>query len=224
MTNRYRPQAEDPDQLALRVGQLHDQLRLANPKKLATNTGVTYLPADPQRGTFYLPLWGQAISLTYPEFTGRDARTGELLSTFSQALLAYYFTISDGTPPTGKWISFSELPEGRFYSQAFQGYTGGELAKIFGDDEEGFARASARAGGQPPHLEKVLGDQAFSFRVLPRVSLLAVCWLGDEDFPSSFNILFDAAVSHHLSTDACAIVGGTLTRRLIKNYQAMKGH
>ena len=84
--------------------------------------------------------------------------------------------------------------------------------------------ASARAGGRMPKLDKVLGDRAFFFRVLPKVSLLAVCWLGDEDFPSSYNILFDAAVSHHLSTDACAIVGGTLTRRLIKNYQAMKGH
>lgn len=224
MNSHYRPQAEDPNQLALRVGQLHDQLRLADPKFLAANTGVTYLPADPRRGTFYLPLWGQDISLTYPEFTGRDARTGELLSTFSQALLAYYFTISDGTPPTGKWISFSELPEGRFYNQAFQGYTGGELAKIIGDDADGFAQASLRAGGRMPQLEKVLGDKAFSFRVLPQVSLLAVCWLGDEDFPSSYNILFDAAVCHHLSTDACAIVGGTLTRRLINNYQVMKDH
>jgi hypothetical protein len=224
MNNHYRPQAEDPNQLALRVGQLYDQLRLADPKVLAANTGVTYLPADPKRGTFYLPLWSQDISLTFPEFTGRYAGTGQLLNTFSLALLAYYFTISDGTPLTGEWISFSELPEGRFYNQAFQGYTGGELAKIFGDDEDGFTQASARAGGRMPKLDKVLGDRAFFFRVLPKVSLLAVCWLGDEDFPSSYNILFDAAVSHHLSTDACAIVGGTLTRRLIKNYQAMKGH
>jgi hypothetical protein len=41
-----------------------------------------------------------------------------------------------------------------------------------------------------------------------------VTWEGDEDFPSTYQILFDAAVSHHLPTDACAILGSILTHRL----------
>ena len=60
-----------------------------------------------------------------------------------------------------------------------------------------------------------LGDKSFSFSVLPYVSLLAVCWQGDEDFLASYRVLFDANVSHHLPTDACAILGSILTRRLI---------
>jgi hypothetical protein len=138
------------------------------------------------------------------------------LGTFDQAQLAYYFTLSDGTPQTGRWISFSELPDGTFYTQAFQGYTGNELLKVFGNDENRFANAAVQAGGRPAGMAQSIGDQAFIFRVLPHVSLMVVNWLGDEDFPASYRILFDAAASHHLTTDACAILGSTLTRRLVK--------
>ena len=62
-----------------------------------------------------------------------------------------------------------------------------------------------------------LGDLAYTFQALPRVSLLLVFWKGDEDFPASFQVLFDASASHYLPTDAYAILGSTLTRRLIKS-------
>lgn len=210
--------------LARRVSELHARLRRTSPVALASHTGASYLPAGSQQGTFYLLFWSQDVSLTYPEFVGRDNRTGEKLGTMAQALLAYYFTISDGTDQTGQWISFSELPSGRFYTAAFQGYTGGELVKTFGNDERGFTKSAARIGGWQPRLDKALGDKAFAFQVFPHVTLLVVCWLGDEDFPPSYRILFDASVSHHLSTDACAILGSTLTRRLIKAYEQLKDH
>ncbi|MFN2105113.1 MAG: DUF3786 domain-containing protein [Candidatus Promineifilaceae bacterium] len=46
--------------------------------------------------------------------------------------------------------------------------------------------------------------------------MAAVCWLGDEDFPTSYRILFDRSIEHHLPTDACAILGSMLTTRLTK--------
>lgn len=224
MESKERLPAGAQNHLARRVSELHARLRRTSPITLASHTGANYLPAGSQQGTFYLPFWSQEVSLTYPEFIGRDSRTGELLGTMAQALLAYYFTISDGTEQTGQWISFSELPSGRFYTAAFQGYTGGELVKVFGIDEHGFTKSATQIGGRQPRLDKVLGDEAFAFQVFPYVTLLVVCWLGDEDFPPSYRILFDAAVSHHLSTDACAILGSNLTRRLIKAYEQLKGH
>ena len=64
--------------------------------------------------------------------------------------------------------------------------------------------------------QETLGDAAFAFQALPRVRLLAVGWQGDEDFPPSYRVLFDGNSHHHLSTDACAILGSTLTRRLMR--------
>jgi hypothetical protein len=203
---------ERPYPLAQRVAEIGVELRGRDTAVLAHNTGAIYTETGPGQGEFRLPFWGREIILTWPDFVGRDVQSGELLPTFSVAVLAYYFLLSDASPPAGKWIAFTELPDGQFYTQAFQGYTGQELVKTFGNDIAAFARAAAKLGGRPESL----GDAAFAFRVLPKVSLLVVCWLGDEDFPPSYRVLFDEGNGRHLSTDACAILGSTLTRRLIK--------
>lgn len=201
---------DKPDLLANEVDSLRQALRRRNPFILAELTGATYEETEEGKGMFYLPFWGQKTWLPFPELAAQG-EDGQLLGTLDQALLAYYFSTSDGTPQAGRWMGFSELPNGRFYTSAFQGYTGRKLEREFGDDGDRFARTAVKLNGRPA----ILGSRAFSFTILPRVSLLVVCWLGDEDFLTSYRVLFDANVAHHLPTDGCAILGSTLTRRLI---------
>lgn len=209
-------QDRDQDHLAERIASLRAELNAADPHLLAAHTGAEYSFAGAKEGEFLLSMWGRQVVLTFPDFRGRDALSGSGLSPIMQALLLYYFRLSDGTPLANRWIAFSELPDGRFYDQAFQGYSGKVIAREFKNDLEAFRRSASKVGGQEYTQDQALGDAAFVFQVLPYVALLAVYWCGDEDFPASCQILFDASVSHHLSTDACAILGSTLTHRLIK--------
>jgi hypothetical protein len=110
----------------------------------------------------------------------------------------------------GKWISFTDLPEGRIYSSAFQGYTGDEVAKTFGMNKDGFCAACEKAGGVPVEF----GDASYRFKALPRMNLLLVYRLGDEDFPTTCKLLFDANAGHYLPTEACAILGSSLARNV----------
>jgi hypothetical protein len=197
------------------VEELNAALRDVDPAILRVRTGASFEPGEADNGTFHLTYWGREINLTYPEFSCYE-QSGDILGIMDRAMLAYYFTISDGTPLTGRWISFSELPDGTFYAQAFQGYTGGELAKVFENNADGFTKAAIGIGGRSPVSGQPLGDLAFAYQVLPHVRLLVTCWLGDEDFPPSYRVLFDAAAGHHLSTDSYAILGSMLTRRLVK--------
>jgi hypothetical protein len=201
------------DYLALRGVELRDELQNRDTAVMAANTGSSFTAREPGQGEFRLPFWGQETILTWPDFKGYDARSGAALPTFNLAMLAYYFHISDGTPPARTWISFTELPGGKFYAAAFQGYTGNELSKVFGNDLPVFAATAELAGGR----QESFGDAAYAFKALPKVRLLVVAWQGDEDFPPSYRILFDGHSSHHMSTDACAILGSTLTQRLIKS-------
>jgi hypothetical protein len=200
------------DHLAGRLAELRAGLGQVDPLVVAANTGAIYRPDDKGEGAFYLRLWGEEVKVTFPHFVAYGSAAGKALPSFLQALLAYYFSTGDGSPPAGRWIAFSELPDGHFYTQAFQGYTGHELAKAFGNGIDHFAAAATSLDGR----RQSLGDAAYAFEVLPRVELLAVFWQGDEEFPPSFRILFDAAISHYLSTDTCAIAGAMLTGRLIK--------
>ena len=209
-----KPTAQD--QLAEQVDMLRAALKAMKPTILAKRTGSSYHSLGTLTGELLLSLWERPVVLSFPEMRARDVESGSELATYLQALLLYYFTTCDGAPKSGQWISFSELPNGRIYNQAFQGYTGKALIQVFQNDLEVFAKAAEDEGGKRIYL---LGDLAYAFQVLPLVSLLVVYWRGDDEMQPTCQILFDAAVSHHLPTDACAVLGSNLTHRLIKQKE-----
>jgi len=204
--------SKDADvQLAGRVDELRSALRLLDPELVAERSGVSYLTLGPDRGELHVPLWGNVCVLSFPELIGYNNRD-EHLSEFQQALFLYYLLTSDGAPLTGKWVSFADLPDGRMYNAAFQGYSGDEVVKTFGFDLDGFKSACSKIGGRPIDI----GSASFVFEALPRAPLMLTYWLGDEDFPSSCKVLFDESASHYLPIDACAILGSMLTGRVVK--------
>ncbi len=201
-----------PNPLEDRGDEIRAVLQHIDPEQAALRTGSIYTSTGEKRGTFKLALWNKDVIFAFPEFSAKDAHSGEELNTFDQTMLLYYFHISGSTPQSSDWIAFTELPDGKFYTQAFQAYTGQELTLTFGNDSDAFAQAAEKLGGR----REFFGNLAYSFHVLPRLALMVVCWLGDEDFPASYRILFDASAGYHLTTDACAILGSQLTRMLIK--------
>lgn len=210
------PQATEAERLAQRFsqrfGELRGSLQAVEAQQVADRSGAAFEVAGDGHGRFSLPLWGRTVVVTYPEyeiFVGPEEKPGTPLDT---AFTLYYLATADGAPLEDRWVAFSELPDGRFYNQAFQGYTGNELRRSFGDDQAAFEAAAGALGG----ARLSLGDAAFTFQALPRVPVTVIFWRGDEDFPSSYQLLFDASVSHYLPTDACAVLGSVLTHMLIK--------
>lgn len=207
----FKPVDHAGTALESRAEELRGSLSLLPPALLAERTGADYLDLGQGGGEFHLALLGAPVVLTYPDFQARLSN-GEALPVFKQALLLYYFLQSDGAPPAAEWVSFAELPEGRIYSSAFQGYTGDLIAKAFLLDLGAFRSACQKADGVPVPF----GDAAFRFRALPRVDLLLVYHLGDDDFPSTCNLLFDASAGHYLPAEACAVLGSSLTQKLLR--------
>ena len=204
----------DGNHLERRFEKIRANLAGEDPYVLAFRTGSKFeqISAEEKTGSFKLAYWGKEIEVQFPEFNVIDYASGNDLNAFERTLIAYYFQDSDGAPLTGKWISFSELPDGKFYKTAFQGYTGKEILKTFGNDGNVFEQAALALKGKPIDV----GDRAFSYQMLPMFRLAVVCWLGDDEFPPSYRILFDESAGHHLSADGCAIVGSMLAKRLIK--------
>ena len=207
-------QKERAEVLLQRAAEIWRRLAARDPEVLAADTGAVYAPGE-AGGELTLPVWGRMVRLTHPGFAAEAEDTGEPLDPFTTLLLAYYFDRADGTPGSGNLIAFSELPDGAFYAQAFQSYTGAELERVFGDDIEVFASAAATLGGRP----EPIADRAFSFSVLPLVRVTVACWQGDQDCPSSYRVLFDAALDRQLPTDAGAVLGSTITQRLIAAHR-----
>ena len=163
-----------------------------------------------------------AWSLTYQwarytirpsDWSIREAGTGEVPTEFTQALLLTYLVTADGTPPSGQWIAYRDLPDGMFYAQAFRGYAENRLVRELGAGGLELFRARAEAlDGRPIEI----GDAGYAFAALPHVHLAAVYWLGDEDFPSKTSILFEDTCPHYLSTDGMAVMGSHLVNALLR--------
>lgn len=211
-TNRPAlPLDQKPNHLLARLEELRAELRLRTPEDIAARTGATFTPHAPDGGNFTISVWDQELVLDFPELNARSVSARLEVGPAIQALILYYFISADGTPVTGRYIAYSELPDGRFYSQAFQGYTGQELARRFANDPEALHRTAGKLGGSPQSL----GDCSYLFPLFPNINLMLVFWQGDEDFPSNCQILFDQAAASQLPTDACAIAGSMLTRKLL---------
>ncbi len=201
---------QDANLLTARLTSLRRKLQSLQPERAALQTGSLWLPRQPQHGEFQLALWGRTVRLLYPELTAWEAsRPLDPAETF---VLLNYFHTCDGTPQAGRWGLFPAAPENGLDEASFQRYTGDELQNAFGNDSAGFQSAAEQAGGR----REFFGNLAYAFQALPRLTLLVVCWLGSEEAPASYRLLFDAAAHRQLSSEACAILGRQLTWRLIQ--------
>ncbi|MEA2008825.1 MAG: DUF3786 domain-containing protein [Chloroflexota bacterium] len=200
--------------LADRVEELRAELKLAKSKQIAAQTGATYKPNGDGTAHLHLIVWGKKVLVSDQDYIVRDVENNAPLDFLTQAFSAYYLHDSTGSPPEDGWVSFSELPSAQFYNSAFQGYTSKELLRHFGSEYQRFREAVQKIGGVPTPFAAA----AYKIQVFPRVSVLVACWEGDEEFPPSYRILFNSNIAHHLPTEVCAILGSTITERLLK-YQ-----
>jgi hypothetical protein len=196
------------DRLATVVEQAQETLRGQATSELAARSGCR----QDTHGDLRLTFLNQEYIVSADDFTVRRADAGEKPSSFVNSLILTYLATADGTPTSGRWIGFRDLPDGMFYVQAFQGYTGGRLVRQLDGDVQAFRRAAKGTGGQ--RLD--LGSAGYSFHVLPRVRLALVFWEGDDEFPSQAQVLFDQTAPHYMSTDGLAILGSQLVGGVLK--------
>jgi len=201
-----------PDTLLPFIKQARAELKEADPVLLAARSGAQYKRLDKERGELRLALWGQGYLVIYPDFIAYEEESGEICSSWRQALFLHYLRTADGQPLADRWVSLREIEGGRFYHQAFQGYSGDRVAKHFGNDIEGFRRAAKKAGGE----RRDLGDAAYSFLALPRVPLVVIYWEGNEEFSPTARVLFDASAGHYLPVDGLAVLGRELCGKIIR--------
>lgn len=197
------------------MDELRQAVRQVPPAELADRSGALFDAAGADQGDLRLRYLDRDYRVTWPELVAYPQDADEPCPANLQGLFLYYLHTADGTMPTGEWMAYRELPGGQFYAQAFQGYTGERLVRVVGDDLEALSRAARRLGG----FRLDFGDVAFTFDVLPRIPLALVYWLGDEEFPPSARVLFDASASHYMPTDGLAVLGSRLIDLLIEEMR-----
>jgi hypothetical protein len=135
----------------------------------------------------------------------------KVVSLVTRILLLHYLIRADGYPLTGKWVAYKDIPGGLLYAGVFARRVTEPLQRRFGRFAPSFRETGIRSGGEPVEI----GDASFILHAFPCVRLQYVLWEGDEEFPSSVQLLFDASVDHYLTLEDMVVLGQVMTGRLI---------
>jgi hypothetical protein len=171
---------------------------------------------DEKGGTaFTVHFIGRETGITWPdlEFSYKNATDDVPIQ--HQILILHYLQgsfDSKGAGPTGEWTSFQDIPDGRFYMDAFIKRAKEPLIKTFGHKPD---RMMELASGTYEATSSAYGDYSIVVKAFPLVPIMLVLWAGDEEFPPEGNILFDKNVSGILSAEDIAWLAGMVVYPLV---------
>ena len=135
----------------------------------------------------------------------------KVVSLVTRILLLHYLIRADGDPLTGKWVAYKDIPGGLLYAGVFARRVTEPLQRKFGKTAKSFKETGIQSGGEPVEI----ADASFILRAFPYVPLQYVLWEGDEEFPPSVQLLFDASVDHYLTLEDIVVLGQVTAGRLI---------
>ncbi len=204
------------DNLPLARRMAVEGLLKSDPAERAARGGGRFEPGEDGKSRIAVPYLGREVWLSLPGGTMETAEGGQL-SLREEILILHYLERASGIPPTGKWISFAEIPGGAFYHPVFLQRSKAPLVKFFGEDPQKLlALASEEVRGE----SLALGDAGVKIQVLPRVALGMVLWKGDAEFSAEGNVLFDSSVTGYLPVEDIVILAETVVWKLIKKVSS----
>jgi hypothetical protein len=157
-----------------------------------------------------LHFFSEPYHIQFPqiEFYSPSKKTVSLVT---RILLLHYLIRADGNPLTGRWVAYKDIPGGLLYAGVFARRVTEPLQRRFGMAAESFKETGIQSGGD----SVAIGDASFILKAFPYVPLQYVLWEGDEEFPPSVQVLFDASVDHYLTLEDIVVLGQVMTGRLI---------
>ncbi|MCP4668745.1 MAG: DUF3786 domain-containing protein [Deltaproteobacteria bacterium] len=175
--------------------------------RVADESGSILKKDSDGRPVLTLDFLNRRVAITWPELAfsleGLDAE----VPIQQQVLLLHYLNGAGGSVLTGEWISYQEVPDGKFYMDAFLRRAKNPMVQGFGGRPELLVKLAKEVYGAMPSDH---GDASVVIRALPLVPVALILWKGDEEFPAEGTILFDKSVPQILSAEDIAWLSGMI--------------
>ncbi len=192
----------------------HDALVIASDKLRSVNLSERCpqlgLPV-PENGILRLRALGKNMVLALSDFSLVDADTAKPVKTGDQVLILHYLLCESSVTPVEKLISFRGYPEGQFYWQPFQARTVNPLLGRIGNDLDLLQEHLDRFDWEPVDI----GDFGARIHVIGPLSLTLSYHLGDDEFPPSADVLFDACITQIFVAEDVAVLASRICLGLL---------
>ena len=120
-----------------------------------------------------------------------------------------YIINAQGTPPTGVWVPFRELPGGKDRYRLFEQRCERSLKHLADTHPDLFEDLMVLFNGKEVNNHHQ-SDIALVLQPLPRVPILICYWKPDEEMASELNLFFDETVEDNLNIQAVYTLGAGL--------------
>ena len=191
-----------------------DELARLNPETVCIRTMADYQVR--QRGYTLSILNQDYLVLPYQReikrFVEGGTSKGEYLTTEFTLMVLFYLLKTKNIPLDRKWISGKDLLGGEAFFRGPHTLSVDLIEKKYGDNPEGFIEAGKALGGTPVRF----GDKSIAMDVFPRIPILYILWMGDEEFPTKAGVLFDASIGSHFTLDMIWIMVHEVSKHLVE--------
>ena len=146
--------------------------------------------------------FGSDLLFRLPSFELIRLESGETAKLSEQVLVMHYLLHRGPLIKTEENISFRGYPEGQFYWGPFQARTTVPLLRRIGNDLELLKKNLNRFDWK----ESEIGDFGAKIHLIGKLDLLLAYYLGDEEFPPTADVLFDACIRQvYVAEDAAVL-------------------
>jgi hypothetical protein len=168
-------------------------------KDVTTNAKAVF---DSYDSTYALTCFGQDIRISLKDrMIFSKSRLGALLVAslghYSRLSILRYLIHAIDLPLSGQLVRPSDLPGGDIFTKGTHILPLDKAAAYFSNHSNEFLTAGENLGG----TQGDYGDMSLNILPFPRVPVVLIVWLGDEEFPSTASLLFDSSCVSHLPPD-----------------------
>jgi hypothetical protein len=193
------------------------RLGALNPQEIIQKSLCRY---DEAKSCLYLKSFNQAFLISYP--------AGEILNTSVSPkppldwalILLNYLSGAKDLPLTGDLVTYRDLPMGNVFFPSIKTYVLEVLGKFYEEcNKNSLENAFQRLGFV---LLNTKADLTVRGYFTPRIPIQIQFWEGEEDIPSTCQILFDSSIADQLHIEDIAALCGTTRDLILYNYEKEK--
>jgi hypothetical protein len=166
---------------------------------------------EPQDGIIKLRVFGTDMRLRLLDYQLILADSEQPAKISDRILVLHYLLCDLPILDTDELISFRQMDSGQFYLPAFLSRSVGPLAARIGNDLALLKKNLNRFDWGPVSM----GDLGARIHAVGKVYVTLVYRLGDEEFPASADILFDAGIKRVYPTEDAAVLASRICLGLL---------
>ena len=172
------------------------------PEEISEKAGVRY-----ENGVFWVRTLGRRVEIQWPA-----GKITPPVSTWHTLTLLHYLDLADGTPLTGRTITFSQAKDGLVRGGGLDRNTELIVRRDLGVlPREELARRCEALGAE---LLPSNADFCARFDFAPRYPVWLKVWFADEEFPASGRLLVDESAPSYLTIEDAVTVGALILDEL----------